>query len=194
MKRSQKIIQVLVAMLMVVGLLAPAAMATQPLNTAELQPALASLIAEAPDQLIRVIIQKADQSERVERLVAHYGGEIVKELDLINAVAAELPAQALPRLSQDRAVHLVSLDAPVRSASLLTETVRDNFDVRVYTNNDGTQPWSGPWVEINDDNEADGGKVKISCHSKGCYSIHFFFPFFSTICIHSIYMRIKFTC
>jgi serine protease AprX len=55
----------------------------------------------------------------------------------------------------------VSLDAPVRSASLLTETVRDNFEVRAYTNNDGTQSWAGPWTEINDDNEADGGKVKI---------------------------------
>lgn len=56
---------------------------------------------------------------------------------------------------------LASQDAPAGSVSIIIETVRDNFDVRSYTNNDGTQPWAGPWIEINDDNEADSGKVKI---------------------------------
>ena len=42
-----------------------------------------------------------------------------------------------------------------------TETVRDTFSVESYNNNDGTQLWSGPWVETGDDGKADGGKIKI---------------------------------
>ncbi len=64
-------------------------------------------------------------------------------------------------MAQNQHVSQIFLDAPVHSTSLLTETIRDNFDVREYTNNDGTQPWLGPWAEINDDGEADDGKVKI---------------------------------
>ncbi len=161
MKRSLKTIQLLMALVLIASLLAPAALAIRPFGVVKIQPALAALVAQAPDQLVRVIIQKADQNDQAEQLVLRYGGEVVKELALINAFAAQLPARAVPRLATDASVNWVYLDAPVRSASLITETVRDNFDVRAYNNNDGTQPWAGSWTELNDDGQPDGGKIKI---------------------------------
>ena len=42
-----------------------------------------------------------------------------------------------------------------------TETVRDEFNVVSYGNNDGTQFWTGDWRETGDDGSASGGKIKI---------------------------------
>ena len=43
----------------------------------------------------------------------------------------------------------------------ITETVRDEFNEKSYSNNDGTQNWTTNWVEINDDDKPDKGKIRI---------------------------------
>ncbi|PXX96185.1 hypothetical protein DF185_20615 [Marinifilum breve] len=42
------------------------------------------------------------------------------------------------------------------------ETVRDEFGLRRYDNNDGTQNWSTNWIESNDSNGATGGRIQVN--------------------------------
>ncbi len=41
------------------------------------------------------------------------------------------------------------------------ETVRDNFDSRTYTGNDGTQSWATDWLEIGENNGPDSGEIRV---------------------------------
>jgi serine protease AprX len=147
------------ALMMMIGLLGPASIPMQA-SAAGLPPALAQIVSESPEEMVRVIVQKADDRGRTETLVSQLGGMVIKDLGLIHAFAAQLPAKALPRLA---AVTRVSLDAPVKTTGMLTqtETLFDSFNVKLYSNNNGTQPWSSDWIEINDDSRPDGGKIKI---------------------------------
>jgi serine protease AprX len=117
MKRSQKIIQLLMALVTVVGLLAPAAMAVTPKQAAAVSPQLTVLAAENPEQMVRVIVQKADDSNRAEQLVERLGGQVLRDLGLINAFAALLPADQVVDLARLQAVAAISLDAPVVSTA-----------------------------------------------------------------------------
>ena len=162
MKNLQKHIQILIAIVLIFSFLAPGAVAadfTQPRMSAS----LAEAIAANANGMLRVIVHKAYDSDLAERYVEARGGKVLKELDLIQAFAAQLPASAIPKLSRLASVSLVSMDAPVKTTSIITQTdtLLDRFDLRLYNNNDGTQPWAGDWFEINDDNQPDGGKVKI---------------------------------
>ena len=127
------------------------------------QPQLLQLAAQNPDQMVRVIAQKVAGVQGVEGQVAKLGGQVVSDLSIINAFAAEMTAESALKLAQSDGVRWVSLDAPVRSASMQiqSETLLDRFDVQQYSNNDGSQTWLGNWIEINDDNQANGGKVKV---------------------------------
>ena len=42
------------------------------------------------------------------------------------------------------------------------DTVRDDFSVVDYGNNNGSASWAGPWVESGDDNQPDSGQVQIT--------------------------------
>ena len=121
MTKIQKIIQKLLAIVIIVSLLIPASMmgmASVPgvAAAAGLQPALAQIAAESPDEMLRVIVQKSDDTDRAERLVQTVGGTVLKELNFINGFVAEIPAFRIARLQKDSAVSWVSLDAPMVSA------------------------------------------------------------------------------
>ena len=162
MKKLQKPIQILIALVLMLSLLTPAVM-TSSQTPPRMSAKLAEMVAEDPEQTMRVIVQKADDTGLAERFVEAHGGKVIKELDLIHAFAAQLPARAVPKLSKLEAVSLVSLDAPVITTGILTQTefLLDRFDIRLYSNNNGTQSWTSDWVEINDDGQPDGGKIKI---------------------------------
>src|SRR5689334_22699830 len=104
-------ITVLAVLLSVVGLahltftLTPAALRAQP--------ELLLLAAQQPDRMIDVIVQKALPAESVEQRVAALGGQVTKDLSLIHAIAARLPAAALPELARSVGVRWLSLDAPL---------------------------------------------------------------------------------
>ncbi len=159
--RNRKTLQILIAVIFVLSTFG--IMPSSPTATAQAQPILVELAAEEPGQMVRVIAQKMAGAQDVEALVAKLGGRVVSDLSIINAFAVEMTAEAALELAQSDAVRWVSLDAPVRSASLQTqsETLLDRFSVRQYSNNDGSQAWLGDWIEFNDDGESDGGKVKI---------------------------------
>ena len=99
---------------LVVALLTPLiAIAPRQESTARAQPALLEVAAERPEDTVPVIVQKRVRSGSVEQLVAELGGVVTKDLWIINALAAELPAASAPVLARAADVHWVSLDAPV---------------------------------------------------------------------------------
>jgi serine protease AprX len=77
---------------------------------------LQQLASESPNQMVRVIIQKADASGEAESLVEKFGGLILKDLPIINAFAAELLAREVLNLSKSASVQWVSLDAPMEQS------------------------------------------------------------------------------
>jgi serine protease AprX len=115
MNKLYKPFHILMVLVLVFSLIAPAAL-TFSTTTARMQPLLAEMAAEQPERMVRVIIQKADATDRAERLLEKLGGNYLKELRLINAFAAELPAKTVPHLAKLAAVSWVSLDGAVESA------------------------------------------------------------------------------
>lgn len=110
-KRITQLILIAVLVLSAFGFAAPQGDAF-----AKAQPLLAEMAAEVPDQLVRVIAQKVAGTQDAETLVAELGGQVVSDLSIINAFAAEMTAEAALELAQADGVRWVSLDAPVESA------------------------------------------------------------------------------
>ena len=46
-------------------------------------------------------------------------------------------------------------------AGVTNETIRDEFNIQAYNNNDGTQTWASSWVEGNDDGDPTDGKIEV---------------------------------
>jgi serine protease AprX len=99
----------------ILGLLAPA---STPVGVAahNVHPFLRQIAGQEPDQWVSVIVQKADDSKDAETLVEELGGRITKDLHIIHAFAAELPAKAALLLAKNESVQWVSLDAPMEKA------------------------------------------------------------------------------
>jgi serine protease AprX len=114
MKTSQKIFQASIILTLMLGLLAPAVLMASA-RPVRMNALLAQMVAEEPGQTIRVIVQVADETDMAVRFVEKMGGSVLKDLPLINAFAAEMPAKAVPNLAGIASVSWVSLDAPVIS-------------------------------------------------------------------------------
>jgi serine protease AprX len=114
MSKTQRLFQVFIALALVAGLLAPAVFAVEA-TPPRMSASLAELVAGDPDGIVRVIVQKAGTSQRAESLVQRLGGQMLKDLPMINAFAAELPAKQINIVGKSNAVNWVSLDAPVIS-------------------------------------------------------------------------------
>ncbi len=113
MKTTQKILQVCLILILTLGLLTPVVMTASP-TPPRMNELLAQMVAEAPGQTIRVIVQRADDTDLAERFLEKLGGSVLKNLPLINAFAAQLPAKTVPQLAVMASVNWVSLDAPVK--------------------------------------------------------------------------------
>lgn len=81
------------------------------------QPQLLELAAAQPQTSVQVIVQKLVQDSSLESRVAQLGGTVTKNLRIINAFAAELPAKAVPELAQAPGVRWISLDAATVSTA-----------------------------------------------------------------------------
>jgi serine protease AprX len=101
--------------LLLVALLLPV-VALVPHGTSRAEPILLEMAAERPEDTVGVIVQMLGKDSSVDDLVAGLGGAVTKDLRIINAIAAELPAKAVPALARAAGVRWVSLDAPVVSA------------------------------------------------------------------------------
>jgi serine protease AprX len=78
------------------------------------QPQLLALVTQHPEGRLNVIVQKLTKDGSVEQLVTRLGGVITKDLHIINAFAADVPASAVPNLAQAAGVRWISLNAPTR--------------------------------------------------------------------------------
>src|SRR3989337_2140912 len=115
MTLMRKTIQIWIALTFLFGLLGPAALPVSA-GAAKAHPLLAQLAAEEPGQMVTVIVQKTASGADLEGLGARLGGAVTKDLRIINAFAAQLPAGAALQLARDPAVRWVSLDAVVERA------------------------------------------------------------------------------
>jgi serine protease AprX len=122
------------------------------------------MAAESPEQSVSVIVQKAGISNQAEALVAQLGGTVTQDLRLINAFVAEMTAGAARQLAASPSVRWVSLDAPMQSSAVSDSTVRDEFGVASFNNNNGTNSWAAGWTETGDgsSSSATSGHVKIA--------------------------------
>jgi serine protease AprX len=102
----------IVLLLALLASLMPAASAP----VARAQPVLLVMAARNSGAQVGVIVQKTARGARVEDLVVRLGGTITKDLRIINAFAARLPAKAVPELAKAAGVRWMSLDAPVVGA------------------------------------------------------------------------------
>ena len=114
MKRLQGIFLVLITLVLFVGSLGPVSLPVVD-SPANVHPLLSKIAAENPDRIISVFVQKADHSGKAERLVAENGGDLTKDLHIINALVAELPAQSALNMAFDPAIRWITLDAPVEN-------------------------------------------------------------------------------
>jgi serine protease AprX len=145
MKKLHKPFHILMVLVLVAGLLAPIATFANA-TSVRIHPLLAQIAKDTPDEVVRVMVQKADDSKHAERLVEKLGGLVTKDLYMINGFAAQIPAKAALKITKLASVNWVSLDAPMVPAGT-TETVRDEFNAISFSNNDGSVNWEGTWVE-----------------------------------------------
>lgn len=101
-----------VALLLSLMLLRP-----RPSSRPRAQPVLLELAATRPEETVSVIVHKAMADSSVEELVVRLGGRVTQDLHIINAFAAELPAQGALELTRAEGVRWVSLSALVSHAS-----------------------------------------------------------------------------
>jgi serine protease AprX len=115
MNKFIKLLKGLFIILMLFGMVGPVSPPAQAAQ-ARVHPQILQIAEENPDQWVSIIIQKVDLSDRAERLVEQLGGLVTKDLHIINAFAAELPAAKVTKLTQLASVSWVSLDGPIKRA------------------------------------------------------------------------------
>ena len=80
-------------------------------------PQLLSLARQAPEQPVRIIVQTRDMAQ-TRTWIQSTGGLVLKELSIIQAVVAEVPAASIQDLAYRPAVRWISLDAPVERSAM----------------------------------------------------------------------------
>ena len=116
-RKLYKLLSVLLVLMLVPGLFASDSPTSRDVAVS-LQPVLAEIAAQQPDQPVSVIVQKTVGASSVEELVTSMGGQVTKDLSIINAFGAEMTAGAVAQLAKTESVRWVSLDAPVKQAGL----------------------------------------------------------------------------
>ncbi|MEJ2748807.1 MAG: S8 family serine peptidase, partial [Anaerolineae bacterium] len=123
---------------------------------------LLAMAATEPNGQVRVIIQKSDADADVAETVAEMDGTVIKELSIINALVAEMPAERAVDIALDASVNWVRLDDLLeQSQTSETSTVRDEFGAYAYDNNDGTVPWATDWQESGESDGPRYGYLRI---------------------------------
>lgn len=122
--KKQRFIHILLIIIFALAILSPAVMPTavQPVNA---HPVLAEIAVKSPQQRVSVIVQVVDDYDRVEGSLERLGGEVTKNLQMINAFAAEVSASAAMEVAGDPNVRWVSLDGMVESTKKPVNTSND---------------------------------------------------------------------
>ena len=115
MKDWRKYSQILVTLLLLVGLLAPVTLAENPTQV-KIHPLLIKIAAKTPHQMVSVIIQKNGDDKELEALVSQRTGVVTQDLHILNAFAAQLPAETALKLASDLDMRWISLNTAVESS------------------------------------------------------------------------------
>lgn len=125
---------------------------------------LAQLAADEPDEVVSLIVQKQGVGNAAEALVQRGGGTITRQLPMINAFVATVPAALVTKLQHSANVRQLSLDAPVQSQNADRAnglSASDEFTRFAYDGSDGAFPWLTNWQEIGEADGADQGDVGV---------------------------------
>jgi serine protease AprX len=169
MSKLSKGLHLLIILAIVLGISASTKM---PRAAASHMPAaLVELAKSDPGRSVRVIVQKSGTGDEAERAVKSLGGEIVNELDLLNAFSAIIEAGDLIGLSRNAAIAWLSLDAPVSAADTSNPTspitLRADFNEADYSAD--LASWGSEWTEIGEDDGPQDGQVAIESFLAGLY-------------------------
>lgn len=85
---------------------------------ARVQPSLLAMAEQHPDSMVSVIVQKSVNDRGPEYAVKALGGKLTKDLTIINAFAAEVPARTVENMAGIDGIKWVSLDAAVDKSSV----------------------------------------------------------------------------
>ena len=115
MRKFKLVINFLFIAALLLGLAGSNALPTAT-RVAHAQSLLLQLAAQAPEQIVDVIIQKNAGAMNLEDEITSLGGQVTKDLGFIHAVAARLPAAKAIELANSPSVRWINLDAPMFSA------------------------------------------------------------------------------
>ena len=115
MKNWRKYSQILFSLVLLVGLLAPVALPENP-TQAKIHPLLVKIAVKTPHQMVSVLIQKNSDDQELEALVSQLAGVVTQDLHILNAFAANLPAETALKLASDPDVRWMSLNTIVESS------------------------------------------------------------------------------
>ncbi len=113
--QKAKLARILVLLALILPLVAsaPAHLAQA---ASRLHPDLQQEATQHPNATAKVIVQKQGPGNSAESLVPQLGGTVTKDLSIINAFAAEMPAKSLAQLAKSSNVRWISPDGPVQKA------------------------------------------------------------------------------
>ena len=162
MKKGRWLFNSLLALILTFSLLAVSAGSVQAKKDSppRLDQDFLQLVQTYPDSMFKVIVQKdaknKDLTDReLEDTVLMGKGQIRKQLGMIMSFSAEMTGKEIEKLAKNPKVYWISPDAPVVSTgSAGLSTVLDTFKNYNYNGNDGSEKWSGNWVEGNLDGDA----------------------------------------
>jgi serine protease AprX len=116
-------------------------------------PRLLQMAADNPDAIFMVIVQREVKNKNLneddpEAEVVNGGGQVKKQLKMIQSFSAEMTGKKILKLAEKKKVRWISADAPMLSTAAGTgmETMRDEFAAISYSGNNGTTAWSSDWV------------------------------------------------
>ena len=121
MKTYQRTIHLLISIALLLSL-ACAVFPAQTSQTPRAQQQLLQLAQQKPGEWVSVVVQKVGSGTSVEQFIARTGGEVTRDLSIINGLEANMSSAAAVRLAQQAQVRWVSLNAAIE-ASTCTQCV-----------------------------------------------------------------------
>jgi serine protease AprX len=164
MKKFFICFQFFVMLTLALGLLGPAAVKAVRAEQDDLpvHPGLLQVIQEHPDDLYRVVVQKASKEKNPEKQVEDGGGKVKKQLELITSFAAEMTGKEVLKLAKHKEVRWISIDAPMVSTSVESPVVMDSFTTTSYSGNNGSWAWASSWLENGESTSPSAGLMQVS--------------------------------
>lgn len=162
MHKFNRSLQVLLIFILTFTLVSPVISYTGP-SREKAHPSLIQTAETMPEQIVKVIVQKSRSTTHPEERVGQLNGRVIRNLPIINAFSAELPALAAVQLSKDPDVRWVSPDAAVVEVSGTDENnlviLRADFAQANYY--DASSNWNQTWLELGEADGAGNGDVAI---------------------------------